>query len=33
MDFVLGFPMTRRKHDSTMVVVDTFFENGTLHSV
>jgi hypothetical protein len=24
MDFVLGFPMTRRKHDSTMVVVDRF---------
>jgi hypothetical protein len=24
MDFVLGFPMTRRKHDSSMVVVDRF---------
>ena len=24
MIFFLGFPMTRRKHDSTMVVVDRF---------
>jgi len=28
MDFIVGFPMTTRRHDSILVVVDTLTNNA-----